>query len=455
MIDIAVGIAAAEGNRDAGGVLTAGARSRSGFRGIVDRRNGDGASGWGVVFKALVIHRGVFEAGGAIPVGIGHEGDGRAITAGRDAVADVQGHAIQHQRAVGRQGLDDEAGDAAVDIAAAEGDRNAGRVLIAGVRSVSGFWRIVYRRYIGEAQLASVGQVAVADGVGRARHQAGVVRRRGKGVAAVGIDHQRADAIDHGSLARLVGAATNAELGDAEAIAVGIGVVAQHVAAGRGVFGDGDRAVIACERRVIHRADISKAELGGIGEAAIAEGIGRARHRPGVVRRRGEGVAAVGVDDQGTDTRDHRCVASRVGDATEGEFGNRQRVAVRIGIVAQDVAGGGGVLRHCDRAVIDGDRRIVDRINSDGAGGRGAVFQALVIHRCVLEAGGAVPVGVGHEGDGCAIAARRHAVADIQGHAVEQQGAVGWQGLDDEAGDAAVDITATEGHGNAGGILVA
>src|SRR5690606_4120502 len=108
-------------------------------------------------------------------------------------------------------------------------------------------------------------------------------------------------------------------------------------------------------------------------------------------------------------------------------------------------AGAGGV----------GFRRVVHRIDGDGAGSRGAVLQAVVIHRGVLEVGGAVPVGIGHEGDAGAVAGGRHAVTDIQRYAIELQDAVGRLRLDHEVGASAVALSVPDGLRVYGGVFVA
>ncbi|MNO04874.1 hypothetical protein D3C81_2260530 [compost metagenome] len=55
--------------------------------------------------------------------------------------------------------------DAAVQVAAAQGDRDADGILGAGGRSRLSLRSIIDRRHIGKAQLGGVGQAAVADGV--------------------------------------------------------------------------------------------------------------------------------------------------------------------------------------------------------------------------------------------------------------------------------------------------
>src|SRR5690606_39547833 len=74
-----------------------------------------------------------------------HEGDTGAIAAGRDAIADGQGDTVQQQDAVGRQGLDHEAGDGAVRIGTAEADRDTGGVFVAGTAGRIRVRRVVDR----------------------------------------------------------------------------------------------------------------------------------------------------------------------------------------------------------------------------------------------------------------------------------------------------------------------
>src|SRR5690606_280376 len=97
---------------------------------------------------------------------------------------------------------------------------------------------------------------------------------------------------------------SDGELGNDQGVAFDIAVVGEHVAGGRRVFDDRDRPVVARHRCVVDRADIVERELGGIGQAAVCDGVGGGRHRAGVVDDRGEGVAAIAIDEQGADTGD-------------------------------------------------------------------------------------------------------------------------------------------------------
>ena len=57
---------------------------------IVLRRDRDRGRGRRGVGSALVVHRGVVEARRPVPVGIGHEEDGRRIAARRNAVVEAR-----------------------------------------------------------------------------------------------------------------------------------------------------------------------------------------------------------------------------------------------------------------------------------------------------------------------------------------------------------------------------
>ena len=111
--------------------------------------------------------------------------------------------------------------------------------------------RVVYRRN-GQAERAGGRGRAVADRVGCNRHRAVVVQGGREGVAAVGVDGERAHAGQHGAAAGGEGAATDLELRDAQGRAVDIAVVGQNIAAGGGVFEQGG-AVGLRHRRIVDR----------------------------------------------------------------------------------------------------------------------------------------------------------------------------------------------------------
>src|SRR5690606_10302056 len=180
-----------------GGVFVAAGAGGVGFRCVVHRIDGDGAGSRGAVFQAVVIHRGVLEVGGAVPVGIGHEGDAGAVAGGRYAVTDIQRYAIELQDAVGRQRLDHEVGDSAVAIRAAERNRDAGGIFVAAGAGGVGFRRVVHR-IDGDIQRRAA--AGIGD-VGDLRHRTVPVGVRGEGVVTVGGNGQGADTGNGGGLA--------------------------------------------------------------------------------------------------------------------------------------------------------------------------------------------------------------------------------------------------------------
>ena len=96
-----------------------------------------------------------------------------------------------------------------------------------------------------DGQRRTGGQRSVAERVGRDRHGAVVVGCRREGVAAIGVDEQRAHTGDGRGGACSDRAAVDGELRDGARSAVDVGVVGEHVAGDGGVFGGGGAVVDA------------------------------------------------------------------------------------------------------------------------------------------------------------------------------------------------------------------
>src|SRR5205085_2586624 len=116
---------------------------------------------------------------------------------------------------------------------------------------------------------------------------------------------------------------------DRQGVPIHVGVVGQHVDPGRRVLVGGGR-VVAGDRRVVDRADGDPHGGGRKAAVAVADGVGE-RIAAVVVRGGGVGQRAVGIPGDGA-----------VG--ALGHGGDRQGVAVHVGVVGEHVDGGGGVL---------------------------------------------------------------------------------------------------------------
>ncbi len=303
------------------------------------------------------------------------------------------GGRVQHQGAVGRFGarLQGEAEAVLIDIGGSNlaADRS---VFGSGLGLVRSLRCIVNRSDVEIDDRLDRAAFAVAHHHGEGVSTV-VILARGVGVFAGGrVQHQ-------GAVSRL-GARFQ---GEGEAVLIDVG--AHDLAADRGVFGGGP-GLVGTDRRIVRRADVAEVQLRGIAQPAVTDGIGRARHRAVVVRRRGEGEAAIRVDHQRANATEGGGLAGGIALAVEGEAGDGQRIAVRVAVVGQHIAGGRGVFGHGDRAVVCGNRRIVHRVHAYGDGDGVAAALAVIDHHGeavaaveVLPGGvGVGAVGVDHHG---------------------------------------------------------
>ncbi len=287
-----------------------------------------------------------------------------------------------------------------------------------------------------------VGGDPVGDGVVEAVG-AGEPGIRGVDDGAVGVDHD-------GPVGRRGG------LGDAQAVAVGVGVVGQHRDVHRPVP-PGRRLVVDRDRGTVGDRD---GDGGGVGGDAVGDGVveGVGAGEPGV---RGIGDRTA-VDDHGAVARG-------------GGVGDGQGVAVGVGVVGQHrdvdglVAAGGGFVVDRDRGTVadrDGDGGgvggdavgdgVVEGVGAGEPGGRGVGHGPVVVddHGAVGRGGGpgdgqGVAVGVGvvgqhadvhgpvAAGGGFVVDRDRGAVGDGHGHCGGVAGRVAVGGLVGEAVDAA------------------
>ena len=174
-----------------------------------------------------------------------------------------------------------------------------------------GHRRVVDRRHVDGDRRRVAGRRAVAHRVGEAG-RAVEVGRRGEGDGAVGVENRGA-----------AGAA--AHRGDRQRVAVDVGVVADQLrrrVGDRGVFGRRQGVGIG-HRRVVDRRHVDRDRRRVAGRRAVAHRVGEAVRAVEVGGRR-EGDGAVGVENRGAaGAAAHR--------------GDRQRVAVDVGVVADQL----------------------------------------------------------------------------------------------------------------------
>ena len=226
-----------------------------------------------------------------------------------------------------------------------------------------GFLRCATRHFV-ELPLGNHPRCEIpAGGVDRDVHRRGVgvavsvIHRVGERVAAVKIGVGRVGkcpvaVVDHRPVRRL------GEAGDGQRVALGIGVVGQHVARGDGI-------VLVCGDRVIH---------------CIGRGIGRRRGRDRDVHRRRVGVAVAVIHRVGERVAAVKVGVGRVGKCPVavvdhrpvrrlGEAGDGQRVALGIRVVDQHIARGDGRVLIGRYRVVDGIGGSVARRNVAGCVG--------------------------------------------------------------------------------------
>ena len=326
-------------------------------RGVVDRGHRDGQGRRG---GQAAIGRGVGDGrDGAVPVGGRDEGV-RTRRGQREAadIGDREGRADRAGDAVHREAGDREAGAFGVGVVGEDVARDRGGVF--GARSGVGVGdRRVIDRGDGERERRGAGESTVGQRVGDDRDRAIEVGDRREDVGTIGVDADGALGGDRGRLAGGVDRHVTAdrELGYGQGIAFGVRVVGQDVAGDVRVFRTRvglDRA----DRRVVDGGDRDR-ELGRVGQRAIGQRVGGDRDGAVPVAGRREGVSAVRVDRQGTLTGDGGRLAGGLRLAVDRELRDRQRIAVEVGVVGQDITRSGHVFVGCSR-VVRADRRVID-----------------------------------------------------------------------------------------------
>src|SRR5690606_31904663 len=213
-----------------------------------------------------------------------------------------------------------------------------------------------------------------------------------------------------------------------------VGGAGQQVDAEAGGVLVGGRDQGRRQGRIVDRGDVGEHQFAGIGQAAVAHGVGRSGHRAVVVRCRGEAVVAIGIDHQRADAGKVRGLAGVVDGrvAGDGELRDDEVVAIDIAVVVEHVARDRRVFDHHDRPVVVRDGGVVD----GGDGDR---------H---VDGGGAAVAVV--DGDGEAVGAvvvRKVGGGAGGGLRVEDQGAVPRRRGDGIGERVAVDVAAGDGAG--------
>ena len=233
--------------------------------------------------------------------------------------------------------------------------------------------RVIHRRDRPECQRRRRGAAAaVIDRVADDWNRAVVVQRRREGVAAIGIDLQRADSGDRHRRAWRVRrrVAGDREAADRQHRAVDVAVVGENIAGDRRILDHGVR-IVDRDRRIIDRRH--RAGDGRSGETAMAVGnrIGEADLAI-VVGGRREADGAVGIERRSTvgdGDRAARCNSGAV------DFGDGECIAIGITVVRGDRNDDAGVLRRRERVgagnrrPVDGDQRGVEREQRAAAAG--------------------------------------------------------------------------------------
>ncbi len=393
----------------------------------------DGSVGHG---NRRVVHRRDPDVDGdrvGLGAGLVLDGVGEAVGGGLAAVVLVADGAIgvDDHGAVGRATGDGDAAqvEAVVSVAVVIGHTDVDAATFVDGGSVGDSNRGVVHRGDGDVDCGGfLVPGGGGDGVGVAVG-AVVVGARGVGDGAVGVQGDGA----------MGGGADRGDLG-----AGAEGVVGQDVGSQRLVLGDGDGIVLGVDDRL--HSDVDGAGDGAA--VAVADGDGEAVAAV-EVGARGVGVGAVGAE----------------GDAAMGRRGaDGVGQAIAVQVAGLDGAGNRGVfvggdgevvaVRHVAVAAVD-HRGVVHRGNRDGSGRWSGILQAIVVHGCIFNGGGAVPVGIRHECDSGAIGGCWNDRADTQDHAIEEQRAVARQRLDDEVVNAAVHIRSAQNNRNTFSVFVA
>ena len=217
------------------------------------------------------------------------------------------------------------------------------------------------------------GQVRVLHRVDDGRDGAVPVQGRREGVAAVGVDDQRALARDRGRGASRVGGAVAGDLevhhGEVSDHVVDVGVVREDVAGEGRVFGAGAR-VVGGDRSRVDRGQ-RQVEVGGIGDLAIGDRVGHGRDSAVVVLFADEEVGTVGGDGDRALAGDGGGLTGGVDRVVAGdrEGGDRQRIIVAVEVIGEHVAADHTEL-GARLGVVGRFRRVVGVDDGDGQGAR-------------------------------------------------------------------------------------
>ena len=229
--------------------------------------------------------------------------------------------------------------DRAVNITAAELHGDQMILITPGRGGING--RSVIDRVDRNVQRAGgMGVGGVAD----LRNGAVPVCRRGETVIAIGGDRYSTHAGDRRDLTRGKGAsdALYGECRDTQSV-IDIDVIAKHVAGCNMVFID-SLGIGEKDARVVDRGDVDGQGRGDIAAGTVGDGVAHGRYAAVVVGSWGEGVSAVGADDQGADVGDGRGLAcsERAMYTIDGEVEHADRT-VDTARTGQHAAADGGV----------------------------------------------------------------------------------------------------------------
>ena len=230
-------------------------------------------------------------------------------------------------------------------------------------------------------------QVRVLHRVDDGRDGTVPVQGRREGVAAVGVDDQRALTRNRGRGASRVGGAVAGDLevhhGEVSEHIVDVGVVREDIAGEGRVFGAGAR-IVDRDRGGVDRRE-RQVEITRVGELAIGDRVGDGRDSAVVVLFADEEVAAVGGDGNRALAGDGGRLTGGVDRVVAGDLegGDRQRVIVAIDIVREDVSADHSEL-GTRLGVVVRFRSVVGVDHRDGQGARRREEAAVGVGLSVL-----------------------------------------------------------------------
>ena len=285
-----------------------------------------------------------------------------------------------------RLAVDHEAGDRerAIDVGVVGQDITRDRGVFGGGGGIGEGDGRVIDRGDRERERRGCGQATIGQRVGDDGDVTVPVEHRCEGVGARRGQREATDVGDRvgGTDRERTDFTGDSEGCDSEVGRFDIGVVSENVTTEDGVFSARAR-VDGADRRIIDRGE-GNGELGRGRGRTIGDGVGRERYGAIPVSQRREDIGAIAVDGQRALPCQDGSLAGGLRLAVDRELRHSQgRARVDVGVVGQDVTGGGIIFGHGD-AVVRSDRRVIDRGGRQrerGRRGRDAVGERVGDYR--------------------------------------------------------------------------